>query len=163
MVLAAAGLSSLKANDACTTDHDNATRVASSFSVFPPGHDCTIERSDGSTDVYDGGDLVGFLAILAAGLALVGIRRSKLAFCVAAAFGITGLAGLGVAVVPAFGFGWLVGGILGFHYTRSHQAWMTAAAALAVAGVLHIFDAGPWGWTVVLLGLIAVPVPYDER
>jgi hypothetical protein len=163
MVFAAAGLSSLKANDACNTDHDNATKVASSFQVFPPGQNCTIAKADGSTDIYDGGDLVGFFAILLAGVALVGVRRSKLAFCTAAAFGITGLAGLGIAVVPAFGFGWLAGGILGFHFTRSHHAWMTAAAALAVAGVLHIFDAGPWGWVAVLLGLIAIPIPYDER
>jgi hypothetical protein len=163
MVFAAAGLSSLKANDACNTDHGDAAKVSSSFEVFPPGQDCRITRADGSVDTHDGGTVVGFFAILFAGVALVGIRRSKLAFCTAAAFGITGLAALGVAVVPAFGFGWLAGGILGYHFTRSHHAWMTAAAALAVAGVLHIFDAGPWGWVAVLLGLIAIPIPYDER
>jgi hypothetical protein len=163
MALAAAGLSSLRANDACTTRHEDAAEVASSFSVFPPGHDCTIARSDGAVERHDGGNLVGFLAILGAGAALVAVRRSKLAFCTAAAFGITGLAGLGVSIVPAFGFGWLVGGILGFHVTRSHLAWMTAAAALAAGGVLHIVGVGWIAWAVVLLALIAVPIPYDER
>jgi hypothetical protein len=163
MAFAAAGLSSLHDNDACNTNHSDAAKVSGSFDVFPPGQDCRITRADGSVDTYDGGDLAGFFAILVAGVALVAVRRSKLAFCTAAAFGITGLAGLGISVVPAFGFGWLVGGILGFHYTRSHHAWMTAAAALAAAGLLHIFNAGPWGWTAVLLALIAVPIPYDER
>jgi hypothetical protein len=160
MVFAAAGLSSFDANDFCNTPHDGVKRA--SIKVWPPGRECsfaagdTIERSAERSGT-------GFLAILVAGFALVGIRRSKLAFATAATFGVTGLTALGVAQVPAFGFGWLVGGIIAFHFTRSHAAWMTAAAALAVGGIGQIANLDPWSWAVVLLALIAVPTPYDER
>jgi hypothetical protein len=40
---------------------------------------------------------------------------------------------------------------------------LTAAAALALGGVLGIAGAGPAGWVVTLLLLIAVPRPYEER
>jgi hypothetical protein len=40
---------------------------------------------------------------------------------------------------------------------------MTAAAALAVGGIGQIAGLDPWSWAVVLLALIAVPIPYDER
>ncbi|WP_028065825.1 hypothetical protein [Solirubrobacter soli] len=160
MLFAAAGLSSLDANDFCNTPHDGAKRA--SVKVWPPGQECSFAA--GRSRVVSGKRSgVGFVAILAAGVALVSIRRSKLAFATAATFGVTGLTALGVAQVPAFGFGWVVGGIIAFHFTRSHAAWMTAAAALAVGGIGQIANLDPWSWAVVLLALIAVPVPYDER
>jgi hypothetical protein len=160
MVFAAAGLASFDANDFCNTPHDGAKRA--SVEVWPPGRECSFAAGDtiARSDERSG---TGFLAILAAGFALVLIRRSKLAFATAATFGVTGLTALGVAQVPAFGFGWLVGGIIAFHVTRSHAAWMTAAAALAVGGIGQIANLDPWSWAVVLLALIAVPIPYDER
>jgi hypothetical protein len=160
MVFAAAGLSSLDANDFCNTPHGGAKRA--SLELWPPGRECSFASGDRIT-VNAPRSGTGFVAILAAGLALVGIRRSKLAFAAAATFGVTGLTALGLAQVPAFGFGWLVGGIIAFHFTRSHPAWMTAAAALAVGGILQIAGLDPWSWAVVLAALIAVPIPYDER
>lgn len=160
MVFAAAGLSSLDANDFCNTPHDGVKRA--SVKLWPPGQECSFASGAG-IDRSGKRSGTGFVAILAAGVALVLIRRSKLAFATAATFGITGLTALGVAQVPAFGFGWLVGGIIAFHFTRSHHAWMTAAAALAVGGIGQIANLDPWSWAVVLLALIAVRVPYDER
>ena len=66
-------------------------------------------------------------------------------------------------MVPAFGFGWMIGGIIGYHFTRSTIATLTAAGLLAAGGVLQIAGAGPWGWAVVLLAALAIPIPYDER
>jgi hypothetical protein len=82
---------------------------------------------------------------------------------VATMFGMTGLTALFVAEIPAFGFGWMIGGIIGFHFTRSIPATLTAAGALLAGGVLQVIGAGPWGWAAVLLALIAVPTPYEEQ
>ena len=78
-------------------------------------------------------------------------------------FGVAGLAMLFLPAVPAFGFGWMIGGIIGYNLTRSTMATLTAAALLAGGGILQIAGAGPWGWAFVLLAAIAIPIPYDER
>jgi hypothetical protein len=78
-------------------------------------------------------------------------------------FGVAGFIALFLGVVPAFGFGWMIGGIIGFHFTRSIPSTLTAAGALLAGGVLQALGAGPWGWALVLLALIAVPTPYEER
>jgi len=78
-------------------------------------------------------------------------------------FGVAGLAMLFLPVVPAFGFGWMIGGIIGYHFTRSTIATLTAAGLFAAGGVLQIAGAGAWGWAAVLLAALAIPIPYDER
>ena len=90
---------------------------------------------------------------------LVGYRRSNLALCTATIFGLTGLTGLFVAQVPAFGFGWMIGGFIGHHFTRSVPRTLTAAGALGVGGILQIAGVGPWGWAAVLVALIFLPTP----
>jgi hypothetical protein len=90
-------------------------------------------------------------------------RRSSLALCTALMFGTTGLTSLVVSQVPAFGFGWMIGGFVAHHLTRSIPSTLTAAGALAVGGLLQIAGAGSWGWAAVLLALLAVPTPYEER
>jgi hypothetical protein len=163
MVFAAAGLSSLKGNDFCNTNRSSAgTEFETRVGLWPPGRECSVPRTGRPAVERDAGDAFGFLAILAAGLILLGVRRSKLAVATAFIFGMTGLTALGVALVPAFGFGWMIGGILAYHFTRSIPATLTAAGALAVGGVLVIAGAGPAGWVVTLLLLIAVPRPYEE-
>ena len=159
MVFAAAGLSSLHGNDFCTANRANAAdnRVA----LWPPGRECTVARANGSTESEDAGGALGFAAVLAAGLLLVGIRRSRLAVATAAVFGVTGLTALGVPIAPAFGFGWVFGGILAYRFTRSVPATLIAAAALAVGGVLELAGAGAAGWAIVLLALLWVPGPED--
>jgi hypothetical protein len=161
MVFAAAGLSSLEGNDFCNTKREAAQSI--SLALWPPGRECTIAFPRGRTVTRDAGDAAGFVAILAAGLLLVGIRRSNLAVMVASMFGVAGFIALFLGVVPAFGFGWMIGGIIGFHFTRSIPATLTAAGALLAGGVLQAVGAGPWGWALVLLALIAVPTPYEER
>jgi hypothetical protein len=161
VVFAAAGLSSLRDNDFCNLNRDAAT--AASLALWPPGRECTVASPAGATVTRDGGDAAGFLAILASGLLLVGIRRSNLAVMTATMFGVTGAILLVLPVVPAFGFGWMIGGMLGFHFTRSIPATLTAAGALLAGGVLQLVGAGPWSWALVLLALIAVPIPYEER
>jgi len=161
IVFAAAGLSSLEENDFCNLNRDAA--ATTSLTLWPPGRDCAVSEPNGPTVTRDGGDAAGFLAILAAGLLLVGIRRSNLAVTTAAMFGVAGLAMLVLPAVPAFGFGWMIGGIIGFHFTRSIPATLTAAGALLVGGATQVAGAGPWGWALVLLALIVIPVPYDER
>ena len=94
---------------------------------------------------------------------LLGVRRSPLAVATAFMFGMTGLTALGVSLVPAFGFGWMIGGILAYHFTRSIPSTLTAAGALAVGGILRDRGCGPGGLGDPLLALIAVPRPYDER
>ena len=32
-----------------------------------------------------------------------------------------------------------------------------------VIGTLQLVGAGPWSWALILLALIAVPIPYEER
>jgi hypothetical protein len=162
MVFAAAGLSSLKGNDFCNGNQPAGgpafkTRVA----LWPPGRECTVPRAGKPPVTRDAGDALGFAGILAAGLLLLGLRRSPLAVATAAVFGTTGLAALGVGLVPAFGFGWVIGGILAYHFTRSVPSTLTAVGALAVGGILGI--AGPVGWAVTLLALLAVPQPYGEQ
>jgi hypothetical protein len=140
------------------------TSAQSSIALWPPGRDCTVRLATGRTASRDAGDAAGFLAILAAGLTLVIVhRRSNLALCTAMIFGTTGLTSLVVSQVPAFGFGWMIGGFLAHHLTRSIPSTLTAAAALALGGLLQILGAGPWGWAAVLLALLAVPIPYEER
>jgi hypothetical protein len=164
MVFAAAGLSSLKGNDFCNTNRSNAgTAFESRVDLWPPGRVCSVPRTGARPLERDAGDAVGFVAIVAAGLLLLGVRRSPLAVAIAFLFGMTGLTALGVALVPAFGFGWMVGGILAYHFTRSIPSTLTAAAALAVGGIFGIAGAGPAGWVVTLLLLIAVPQPYSEQ
>jgi hypothetical protein len=161
MVCAAAGLSSLQDNDFCNLNRGTATTI--SFSAWPPGQACTIAPPKGTPVVRDGGDAAGFLAILGAGLLLIGLRRSDLAVMIASMFGVAGLVLLVLSSIPAFGFGWMIGGIIGFHFTRSVSATLTAAGLLALGGVLELLGAGPWGWTAVLLVAIAIPVPYEDR
>ena len=161
MVFAAAGLSSLEGNDFCNTNRASAKDT--SVAVFPPGRECSVPVTGGGVTSRDAGDAAGFFAILAAGLLLVAYRRSNLAVMVASMFGMTGLTALFVAEIPAFGFGWMIGGIIGFHFTRSIPATLTAAGALLVGGATQVAGAGPWAWALVLLALIVIPVPYDER
>jgi hypothetical protein len=164
MVFAAAGLSSLKGNDFCNTNlSDAGTAFKTRVALWPPGRECSVPQTGAPALRRDAGDAFGFLAILAAGLLLLGVRRSRLAVATAFMFGMTGLTALGVALVPAFGFGWMIGGILAYHFTRSIPSTLTAAAALALGGVLGIAGAGPAGWVVTLLLLIAVPRPYEEQ
>jgi hypothetical protein len=162
MVFAAAGLSSLEGNDFCNTNRGSAKNNA--VAVWPPGRECSVTLANGRPASRDAGDAAGFVAILAAGLLLVGIRRrTSLALTTATTFGMTGLTALFVAPAPAFGFGWMIGGIIGFHFTRSFPSTLTAAGALLLGGVLQVAGAGPWGWALILLALIAVPTPYEER
>jgi hypothetical protein len=161
MVFAAAGLSSLKGNDFCNINR--ASAVDTSVALWPPGRECSVTVTRGHVTTRDAGDAAGFLAILAAGLLLVRLRRSNLAVMVASMFGMTGLTALFVPVAPAFGFGWMIGGIIGFHFTRSIPATLTAAGLLGAGGILEIAGAGAWGWAVVLLASIAIPVPYSEK
>ena len=161
MVFAAAGLSSLEGNDFCNTNRASAKDT--SVAVFPPGRECSVPVTGGGVTSRDAGDAAGFFAILAAGLLLISYRRSNLAVMVASMFGMTGLTALFVAEIPAFGFGWMIGGIIGYNLTRSTMATLTAAALLAGGGILQIAGAGPWGWAFVLLAAIAIPIPYDER
>lgn len=161
MVFAAAGLSSLEGNGYCNTNRASAKDT--SVAVFPPGRECSVTVTGGGVTARDAGDAAGFFAILAAGLLLVGFRRSDLAVMVASMFGLTGLTALFVAEIPAFGFGWMIGGIIGFQFTRSTTATLIAAALLGAGGILQIAGAGPWGWAIVLLAAIAIPVPYSER
>ena len=113
MVFAAAGLSSLKGNDFCNTNRTNGGAAFKTQLVFfPPGRECSVPRTGAPPVERKAGDAIGFFAILAAGLLLLGIRRSPLAVATAAVFGMTGLTALGVSLVPAFGFGWMIGGIL---------------------------------------------------
>jgi hypothetical protein len=164
MAFAAAGLSSLKGNDFCNTNRANAgTAFKTRVALWPPGRECSVPRTGARPLERDAGDAFGFLAILAAGLVLLGVRRSPLAVATAFMFGMTGLTALGVALVPAFGFGWMIGGILAYHFTRSVPSTLTAAAALAAGGILGIAGAGPAGWVITLLLLLAVPRPYGER
>ena len=164
MVFAAAGLSSLKGNDFCNTNRSNAgTAFKTKVVLWPPGRECSVPRTGARPVERTSGDVAGFLAILAAGLLLLGIRRSPLAVATAAVFGTTGLTALGVSLIPAFGFGWMAGGILAYYFTRSVPSTLTAVGALAGAGVLVIAGAGPAGWAITLLALIAVPQPYSER
>jgi hypothetical protein len=164
IVFAAAGLSSLEGNDFCNINRGPGTSAQSSIALWPPGRDCTVTLASGRVASREAGDAAGFLAILAAGLALVIVRRrSNLALCTALMFGTTGLTSLVVSQVPAFGFGWMIGGFIGHHLTRSIPGTLTAAGALALGGFLQIVGAGPWGWAAVLLALLAVPTPYEER
>jgi hypothetical protein len=164
MVLAAAGLSSLAGNDFCNTNRSDAgTSFKTHVALWPPGRECSVAQTGGGVIERDAGDALGFLAILAAGWLLLGVRRSPLAVATAFVFGMTGLTALGVSLVPAFGFGWMVGGILAYHFTRSVPSTLTAAGALGVGGVLVIAGAGPAGWVITLLALIAVPRPYSEQ
>jgi hypothetical protein len=161
MVFAAAGLSSLKGNDFCNVNR--ASAVETSVALWPPGRECSVRVTRGQVTKRDAGHAAGFLAILAAGLLLVGFRRSNLAVMVSSMFGMTGLTALFVPVAPAFGFGWMIGGIIGFHFTRSIPSTLVAAGALLVGAVLQALGAGPWGWVLVLVALIFLPTPYEER
>lgn len=164
MVFAAAGLSSLKGNDYCNTNRSSAgTAFTTRVAWWPPGRECSVPRTGDRPVERDAGDAAGFLAILAAGALLLGLRRSPLAVATAMVFGTTGLTALGVSLVPAFGFGWMVGGILAYHFTRSVPSTLTAVGALAAGGILGIAGAGPAGWVITLLALIAVPRPYGEQ
>ena len=163
MVFAAAGLSSLEGNDFCTIDHGPGTSTQASVKLWPPGRECTVTRAGARPVSREAGDAAGFVAILLAGLVLVGYRRSNLALCTATIFGLTGLTGLLVSQAPAFGFGWMIGGFIGHHLTRSVPGTLTAAGALGVGGVLQAAGAGPWGWAAVLVALIFLPIPYEER
>jgi hypothetical protein len=164
MVFAAAGLSSLKGNDFCNTNRSNSgAAFKTHVALWPPGRECSVPRTGARPQERDAGDAVGFLAILAAGLLLLGVRRSRLAVATAFVFGMTGLTALGVSLVPAFGFGWMVGGILAYQFTRSVPSTLTAVGALAVGGILGIAGAGPAGWVVTLLLLIPFPRPYSEE
>jgi hypothetical protein len=164
MVFAAAGLSSLKGNDFCNTNRSNGgAAFKTHVALWPPGRECSVPRTGARPQERDAGDAVGFLAILAAGLLLLAVRRSPLAVATAFVFGMTGLTALGVALVPAFGFGWMIGGILAYQFTRSVPSTLTAVGALALGGVLVIAGAGPAGWVATLLLLIAVPQPYSEQ
>ena len=96
MVFAAAGLSSLEGNDFCNTNRD-ARPSDTSVALWPPGRECSVTVTGGRRHPRDAGDAAGFFAILAAGLLLVGIRRSNLAVMAAAMFGMTGLTALFVA------------------------------------------------------------------
>jgi hypothetical protein len=163
-VFAAAGLSSLEGNDFCTINRGPGKSAETALDLWPPGRECTVTLADASVASHDAGDVAGFLAILSAGLVFViARRRSNLVLCTAMMFGTTGLTSFFVSQVPAFGFGWMIGGFVGHHLTRSVPGTLTAAAALAVGGILQIVGAGPWGWAAVLLALIAVPTPYEER
>ncbi|MDA0161759.1 hypothetical protein OM076_15910 [Solirubrobacter ginsenosidimutans] len=164
MVFAAAGLSSLKGNDFCNANRTNGgAAFKTKLVLWPPGRECSVPRTGARPVERKAGDVAGFLAILAAGLLLLGIRRSPLAVATAAIFGMTGLTALGVSLIPAFGFGWMIGGILAYHFTRSVPSTLTAVAALAVGGVFVIAGAGPAGWVITLLSLLAVPKPYGEQ
>ena len=164
IVFAAAGLSSLEGNDFCNIHRGPGKSTQTSLDLWPPGRECTVTLANGRPASRDAGDAAGFLAILAAGLALVIVRRrSSHALCTAMMFGTTGLTSLVVSQVPAFGFGWMIGGFVGHHLTRSIPGTLTAAGALGVGGILQIAGAGPWGWAAVLLALIAVPTPYEEQ
>jgi hypothetical protein len=160
MVLAAAGLSSVHAADFCNTDttFERASAVDRTLSLWPPGLKCTSAAA-----TKESGDVVGFLAILAAGLILLFVRRSSLALTTAFVFGVAGLTQVPLGLVPALGFGWLIGGYLGFSRTGSTPATLTAVAALGVGALLDVVGAGPAGWVIVLLALIAVPTPYEEQ
>jgi hypothetical protein len=164
IVFAAAGLSSLEGNDFCNINRGPGTSAQTALDLWPPGRECTVTLADARVSSRDAGDIAGFLAILAAGLVFVLVRRrSNLALCTAMMFGTTGLTSFFVSQVPAFGFGWMIGGFVGHHLTRSVPGTLTAAGALAVGGILQIVGAGPWGWAAVLLALLAVPTPYEER
>jgi hypothetical protein len=163
MVFAAAGLSSLDGNDFCNTNRGPASSTEASIQLWPPGRECTVTVTNARPASRDAGSGAGFVAILAAGLLLVGYRRSNLALCTATIFGLTGLTGLFVSQAPAFGFGWMIGGFIGHHLTRSVPATLTAAGALGAGGVLQVVGAGPWGWVAVLIALSVLPIPYEER
>jgi hypothetical protein len=164
MVFAAAGLSSLEGNDFCNTNRTNGEAAfKTKLVLLPPGRECSVPRTGARPVERKAGDAIGFFAILAAGLLLLGLRRSPLAVATAAVFGMTGLTALGVSLVPAFGFGWMIGGILAYHFTRSVPSTLTAVAALAVGGIFVIAGAGPVGWVITLLALLAVPKPYGEQ
>jgi hypothetical protein len=163
MVFAAAGLSSLEGNDFCNIDRGPGSSTQASVTLWPPGRECTVTATNRRPASRDAGDGAGFLAILAAGLVLVGYRRSNLALCTATSFGLTGLTGLFVPGVAAFGFGWMIGGFIGHQVTRSVPGTLTAAGALGVGGILQIAGAGPWGWAAVLVALCFFPTPYEER
>jgi hypothetical protein len=164
MVFAAAGLSSLSGNDFCNTNRSSgAAAFKTHVALWPPGRECSVPRTGAPAQERDAGDALGFFAILAAGLLLLGVRRSPLAVATAFIFGMTGLTALGVGAAPAFGFGWMIGGILAYQFTRSVPSTLTAAGALAVGGVLSFTGAGPAGWVVTLLLLIPFPRPYSEE
>jgi hypothetical protein len=164
MVLAAAGLSSVEAADYCQSDSTftEGSSMERQVTLWPPGLRCTYTQPGGRTASKDSGDAVGFIAILAAGLVLVVGRRSHLAFATAAVLGVAGLTQIPLGLVPASGFGWIVGGSIAYSRTRSVPAALIAVAALAVGGILELVGAGPAGWVITLLAVVALPQHEDN-
>ena len=144
MVFAAAGLSSLEGNDFCNTNRASATQTSLAF--WPPGRECVDQGLARARPSRDGGDARRLLRDPRRRPAAASALRRSHSLAVADRVDVRRRRAdrpRRSAVVPAFGFGWMIGGIIGFHFTRSIPSTLTAAGALRRGGVLQIVGAGP--------------------
>jgi hypothetical protein len=158
MVFAAAGLSAETDNDPCSDFQIEGSGSGSAYQYWPPGVTCSYSLPDGRTVItHQAGHPTAFFAILAAGLLLVLVRRSKLAIATALMFGAAGLGGfyMGFVQIPFAAF-W-IGLPLTLLATRSLPATAIASAALAVGWCAQFSDVVPAVYAIVLLLLILIP------
>lgn len=160
MVFAAAGLSTETDNDPCSDfpGFPEGSVSSGDYQFWPPGVKCSYIAPNGRTAiVLQDGHPVAFFAILAAGLALVLVRRSKLAIATALVFGAAGLGGffLGSLQIPFLAL-W-VGVPLALLTTRSLSATAIAFAALLLGWMAQFYDDLPVAYAIVLLIIAIVP------
>lgn len=160
MVFAAAGLSAEIDTDPCSDfpGFPEGSSSSSAYQFWPPGVKCTYTAPNGRTAiVLQDGHPAAFFAILVAGLALVLVRRSKLAIATALVFGAGGLAGLFLGFLPIPLIALWVGVPLALLTTRSLSATAIAFAALAIGWMAQFFDHVPVVYAILLLIIAIVP------
>jgi hypothetical protein len=155
LVVAAAGLSSLRENDYCSLrapkveSEADAPGWSSHLVLWPPGPRCVFTTVDGHVSSLDFGDGSAFLLLLACG-SLAIVRRTPYTWASLILLGLAGLVAVETefqGLVAAFIFGVP----LALAATRSITATTTAAAVLFLGGLVLLATNSSAGWAVLLL------------
>jgi hypothetical protein len=164
LVLGAAGLSSLQADDYCgqnlPTGFGEGTSYSTSYAVWPLGPSCEYTGPHGNTATLKAGEPVGFFgALFVGGVVWWWREQLRAAWAATLVFAVAGVFSLLAGWLLAFCAGLVLGVPLAIRVTGSVRRGLAGGAALVVAGGLWLLGAGLPAFAIPLLVLVLLAGP----